>query len=85
MLQSFEGIIDATGLCSLRQDGGRAPFAVDANRDQVSFWAVVDTHSASQVLRELIAGNRRRALVMLEASAVSLGSKLSGSYSRPNE
>lgn len=85
MLQSFEGIIDATGLCSLRQDGSRAPFAVDAKRNQVPFWAVVDTLSASQVLRELIAGNRRRALAILEASAVSLGSKLTESHSRPNE
>lgn len=85
MLQAFEGIIDASGLCSLRQDGSRSSFAAIPQRSQIPFWAVIDSHSATQVLKELIAGNRRRALSLLEASAVSLGSKLTESHSRPNE
>lgn len=84
MLQAFEGMIDATGLCSFRQDGSRARIILSDNRNQIPFWAVVDIHSASDVLRELMAGNRRRALSMLEESAVSLGRILFDPCSKPN-
>lgn len=78
MLQAFEGIIDASGLRSFRQDGGRWLVSAHCGPDQVPFWAVLDTRSATQVLQELSIGNRRRALVLLEATAVSLGSRLDG-------
>jgi hypothetical protein len=76
MLQAFEGIIDASGLRSLRQDGSCLPMPRDYRPDEVPFWAVLDTDAASRILRELFAGNRRQALTLLEASAVSLGSRL---------
>lgn len=75
MLQAFEGIIDASGLCSLQQDGTKAVSRPLCGGNQVPIWEVLDTSAATQVLRELIAGNRRRALTLLETAAVSLGSK----------
>lgn len=74
MLQAFEGLIDANGLRSLRQGGGPARLDVDSTSEAVPFWAVLDTQAASQVLKELLAGNRRFALSLLEATAKSLGS-----------
>ena len=77
MLRSFEGIIDASGLRSLRQDDG---FLHQHSNDEgpsgkVPFWAVLDTQDATVIIRELLSGNRRQALKLLEASAITLGSK----------
>ena len=77
MLQAFEGIIDAGGLCSLRQDNGSDYRSnVSCSSERVQFWAVLDTQNATQILRELLAGNRRRALALLEETATTLGSKM---------
>ena len=77
MLRSFEGIIDASGLRSLRQDDG---FLHQHSNDEGSssklpFWAVLDTQDATVILRELLSGNRRQALKLLEECAITLGSK----------
>jgi len=74
MLQAYEGIIDASGLCTLHQDGGslRLP---ESNREGIPFWAVLDHRSAATILQEMIAGNRGRALRMLEECAHCIGSK----------
>ena len=77
MLRSFEGIIDASGLRSLRQDDG---FLHQHSNDEGSssklpFWAVLDTQDATVILRELLSGNRLQALKLLEESAITLGSK----------
>jgi hypothetical protein len=75
MLQAFAGIIDANGLRSLRQDNGRIhPGRADTEAASVPFWAILDTNDATRVLRELLSGNRRRALRLLEEASVSLGS-----------
>ena len=77
MQQAFEGIIDASGLCSLRQDNrGDYRSNVSCSSMCVQFWAVLDTQCATQILRELLAGNRRRALALLEETATTLGSKM---------
>lgn len=79
MLRSFEGHIDASGLCSLRQNDGDSGPLLSANLGRtpaVPFWAVIDTADATNIIRELLSGNRRRALVLLEEAAVTLGSKL---------
>ena len=77
MLRSFEGIIDASGLRSLRQDDGFLhQHAYDeGSSSKVPFWAVLDTQDATVILRELLSGNRRQALKLLEESAITLGSK----------
>lgn len=74
MLKSFEGIIDNCGLRSFQQAGGslRLP-PLDGGQDAVPFWANLDERFATAVLKELVAGNRRRALSLLEENAVSLG------------
>ena len=71
MLREFHGIIDATGLCSLGQSArsGRTHEAC------LPFWAVLDECSASDILHELLAGRRERALKLLEEFAVSLGTE----------
>lgn len=75
MLQTFQGIIDAHGLCTLQQDEGALRLQVSETSQGVPFWAVLDHRAATRILRELLAGNRSRALRMLEERAVSLGSK----------
>ena len=77
MLQSFEGIIDASGLRSLRQDDGFLHLHShdEGTGGKVPFWAVLDTNDATTILRELLSGNRRQALKLLEESAITLGSK----------
>ena len=77
MLQSFEGIIDASGLRSLRQDDGflHQHATDDGSNSKVPFWAVLDTQDATVILRELLSGNRLQALKLLEECAITLGSK----------
>ena len=77
MLRSFEGIIDASGLRSLRQDDGFLHLHAydEGSGSKVPFWAVLDTEDATVILRELLSGNRRQALKLLEESAITLGSK----------
>jgi hypothetical protein len=77
MLTEFEGIIDCNGLSVFRQNGrhdllGYQP-TVQVNC--VPFWAVVETDSALEILREMQSGNRVRALCLLEELAFSLGSQ----------
>lgn len=75
MLQAFAGIIDASGLRSLQQDNGRIqPDSNESGTASVPFWAILDTNDATRVLKELLSGNRRRALRLLEEASVSLGS-----------
>lgn len=75
MLRSFEGVIDSQGLRSLRQDDGRCPIAeASSTNGQLPFWAILDTNDATRILRELLSGNRRQALLALEELAVTLGS-----------
>jgi hypothetical protein len=75
MLQTFQGIIDARGLCTLQQDEGALRLQVSDASQGVPFWAVLDHRVASGILRELLAGNHSRALRLLEERAISLGSK----------
>ena len=77
MLRSFEGIIDASGLRSLRQDDGflHQHSNDEGSSSKVPFWAVLDTQDATVILRELLSGNRLQALKLLEESAITLGSK----------
>jgi hypothetical protein len=75
MLRAFQGIIDANGLRSLRQDEGRF-LAIEPSRQasSIPFWAILDTSDATRVIRELLSGNRRQALKLLEEVSISLGS-----------
>jgi len=74
MLQNFTGIIDATGLCSLQQEGGFFPYVRGSDQDKrIPVWVVIEQKSATRVIRELMQGNRRRALTLLEELAHSLG------------
>ena len=76
MLQDFEGIIDASGLCTLHQDGGSLRLHVpESNREHIPFWAALAHRFAAAILREMVAGNRGRALRMLEECAHCIGSK----------
>lgn len=75
MLQAFAGIIDVNGLRSLRQDNGHTrPGSADSEATSIPFWAILDTNDATRVLKELLLGDRRRALRLLEEASVSLGS-----------
>lgn len=80
MLQAFEGIIDVTGLRSLRQDSNRRCVLSCNESDAVPFWAVLESKVATQIIREILSGNRLRALRLLESSAVSLGSEVGKSF-----
>lgn len=80
MLQAFEGIIDATGLRSLRQDSNCRRVSSCNESDAVPFWAVLESKVATQIIREILSGNRLRALRLLESSAVSLGSEVGKSF-----
>lgn len=74
MVLDFEGIIDARGLQALQQcsDSLRLPSRRGA---AVRFWAALDHRLATQVLREMLAGDRGRALRLLEEFCVAIGSK----------
>ena len=75
MLTEFEGIIDSGGLSMFRQkwrrSGGDCP--VMGHRRSIPFWAVLETNSAAQILRQLQIGNGIRALRLLEELAFDLG------------
>lgn len=79
MLSEFRGIIDSEGLRSFRQccDADGAPARADSTElpyPHVPFWAVVETATATCIIRELLTGSRKRALRMLEESALTIGS-----------
>lgn len=76
MLYEFQGIIGRDGLRSFGQSAAtQDSLAQISNATLVAFWAVVDSESATGILRELAYGSRRRALRLLEETAVSLGSR----------
>lgn len=78
MLCEFQGIIDQEGLARFEQRSDWTRLA-DNNEESLSkrvpFWAVLDTEIATEILRELMQGSRKRALRILEESAVSLGTR----------
>lgn len=71
MLREFHGTINASGLCSL----GQSVPAESLNANAFPIWAILDDCAATQVIRELVSGNRIRALRLLEEFALSLGSE----------
>lgn len=71
MLREFHGTINASGLCSLGQTVPTTQLCANA----LPIWAVLDDCAATRVIRELVAGNRVRALRLLEEFAYSLGSE----------
>jgi hypothetical protein len=77
MLTDFEGMIDAQGLCTLRQcrqSRGRSRISPEKS-GKIRFWAVIESECATAIIRELNSGSRTTAYRLLEELAVSLGTQ----------
>lgn len=77
MLKDFQGIIDSQGLRTFRQSASSitGEAAVASTGARVPFWAVIEEHAATSILREMMLGSRQRALRLLEEAAISIGSE----------
>ena len=79
MLTEFHGIADSNGLLDLRQFSSTHVY--DSQRRKPSrlhFWAVIEDYRIPEIITELEGGRRKRALELLEAHAISMGTKAEG-------
>jgi len=75
MLQSLRGTIDANGIRSLRIETANEP-PYHHGQSSAEFWAVLNDAELPIIRATIQAGDRWRAMKLLNERAVSLGSVL---------
>ena len=76
MLQSFRGTLDAHGIRSLRIETGDECWRGSNAQGRAEFWAVLNDSELPIIRANIQAGDRWRAMKLLNERAVCLGSVL---------